>query len=123
MAGKVLVVDDEQDNVDLVERALTFTGYEVAKAKSGLEALALIPEFDPDVVILDVMMPGMSGIDVLNKIKKTYPDPPAIIIFTIRDDIKEINDGLKAGAFSYLVKPSTIEKLLGAVQAALAARG
>ena len=123
MAGKVLVVDDEQDNVDLVERALTFTGYEVVKAKSGPEALALIPEFDPDVVILDVMMPGMSGIDVLNKIKKTSPNPPAIILFTIRDDIKEINEGLKAGAFSYLVKPSTIEKLLGAVQSALALRG
>jgi len=122
MTGKVLVVDDEQDNLDLVERTLHFMGYEVAKAHSGPEALALLPEFHPNVVILDVMMPGMSGLEVLKKINKTYADPPPVILFTVRDDLKEIDDALKAGAFSYLVKPSTIEKLLAAVQEAIASR-
>jgi CheY-like chemotaxis protein len=122
MAGKVLVVDDEQDNVDLLERALQYAGHEVVKATSGPEALALLPEFHPDVVILDVMMSGMSGLDVLKKIKQTYAHPPAFILFTVRDDIQEITDGLKAGAFSYLVKPSTIDMLLNTVQAALDSR-
>ena len=126
MSEKVLVVDDEQDTLDLVERALQFKGYTVAKAHNGPEALALFPQFNPDAVILDVMMPGMSGLEVLKKLKAQCAaqsaDLPPVILFTIRDDIKELNQALQAGAFTYLIKPSSIDKILAAVQSALAPR-
>ncbi len=119
---KILVVDDENDTLELLDRAFQFSGYEVFKAKNGAEALALLLKASPDVVILDVMMPGQSGFEVLEAIKRATSTPPPIIFFSIRDDVSEIKQGLNAGAHSYLVKPASIEKLLETVRAALASR-
>lgn len=122
MPTKILVVDDELDTLELLDRTFQFAGYDVTKAKNGKEALALMLESRPDAVILDVMMPGQSGFEVLAVINQMFGDPPPVIFFSIRDDVSEIKQGLKAGAHSYLVKPASIEKLLEAVRSALASR-
>jgi two-component system response regulator MprA len=122
MPPKILVVDDELDTLELLDRTFQFAGYDVTKAKNGKEALALMLENRPDAVILDVMMPGQSGFEVLAVINQMFGNPPPVIFFSIRDDVSEITRGLKAGAHSYLVKPASIEKLLEAVRSALASR-
>lgn len=122
MAKKILVVDDEVDTLNLLATTLAVAGYETAKAPNGSAALAMIPEFNPDVVILDVMMPEQSGLEVLATMKKMIAEPPPVIIFSARGRIEDMVDGMEAGAFKYLVKPVSREKLLETVRAALAAR-
>jgi DNA-binding response OmpR family regulator len=122
MAHRILVVDDEQDTLILLEMTLQLAGYDVGKASNGEKALALLNDFSPDVVILDVMMPGESGIDILNQIKKDFEDPPPVILFTARGRPEDMTEGIEAGAYRYLVKPVSREKLLETVKSALASR-
>jgi DNA-binding response OmpR family regulator len=121
MAKKILIVDDEPDTLNLLSTTLQVAGYDTAKANNGNEGVSLLAEFKPDVMILDVMMPEVSGIEVLNTIKKMYSNPPPIIIFSARGRIEDMVDGMEAGAFKYLVKPVSREKLLETVKSALAA--
>ena len=122
MTHRILVVDDEQDTLILLEMTLQLAGYDVAKASNGERAIMLLNEFNPDVVILDVMMPGESGIEVLNIIKRDFEDPPPVILFTARGRIEDMMEGMEAGAYKYLVKPISREKLLETVKSALASR-
>ncbi|MBI3243017.1 MAG: response regulator [Chloroflexi bacterium] len=122
MAHKILVVDDEQDTLILLEMTLQLAGYEVAKAHTGQMAIQLLSEFNPDVVILDVMMPGESGLDILNIIKKDFENPPPVVMFSARGRIEDMVEGMEAGAYKYLVKPISREKLLETVKSALTTR-
>lgn len=121
MAKKVLIIDDEPDTLNLLATTLGVAGYETAKANDGNLGVSLMAEFKPDVVILDVMMPEISGIQVLNTIKRMYSNPPPVIIFSARGRIEDMVDGMEAGAFKYLVKPVSREKLLETVKSALSA--
>jgi len=122
MGKKILIIDDEVDTLNLLSMTLSLAGYDTAKADNGQAGIALISEFEPDAIILDVMMPEQSGIDVLNTIKKLFVNPPPVIIFSARGRIEDMVEGMEAGAFKYLVKPVSRDKLLETVKSALASR-
>src|SRR5437867_182277 len=106
MPAKILVVDDNELNAEVIEMRLARFGYEVEKAHSGEKALALIEKSLPDVMLLDVTMPGISGFEVVERLRrvertKTLP----IILLTALGDLDSKVKGLNAGADDYLTKP------------------
>ena len=106
MTARVLVVDDILSNVKLLEAKLTAEYFEVVTAFNGMEALAKIEECDPDIVLLDVMMPGMDGFEVCRRIKhnpKTAHVP--VVMVTALDQSADRVAGLEAGADDFLTKP------------------
>jgi len=120
---KILVVDDLTDNVRLLTLALGDYGYKVAGARSGPEALELAAIERPDAVILDVMMPEMSGIEVCRYLKadpETAPIP--VIMVTAKDRDRDVIDGLDAGADDYVTKPFNPRILLARLEAVLRAK-
>ena len=108
--GKILVVDDEIEVVRLLKDFLTSKGYEVYMALNGAEAIALVKEVKPDIVLLDIIMPGMGGIDTLKEIKKIDPTT-AVIMVTALTDEELANRAVKLGAFDYITKPINIDYL------------
>jgi DNA-binding response OmpR family regulator len=122
MPAKVLIVDDEQEVVRLLEVILTRAGYVVAKAYSGKECLSLLARENPDVILLDIMMPGMSGLEVMEALRSIYGtiSIPPVIFLTAKGGMESMIEGLQAGAYKYLVKPTSREKLIEIVKAALA---
>jgi DNA-binding response OmpR family regulator len=116
--AKILIVDDEIDTLNLMEMVLKMAGYVIVKAMSGQECLQLNREEHPDLIILDIMMPNLNGLDVLRQLGKTYGAPP-VIIFSAKNQIPDVIEGMDAGAFRYLVKTASREQLLQAVKAAL----
>jgi len=115
---RVLVVDDEENVTHLVSSALRFDGFETITADSGTSALAKIVEYDPDLVVLDVMMPGRDGLGVLQDLRAAGSQVP-VIFLTARDTSGDRVSGLRAGADDYVVKPFSIEELLARVHAVL----
>ena len=115
---RVLVVDDEDNVTHLVSSALRFDGFETATADSGTEALAKVAELDPDLIVLDVMMPGLDGLGVLQSLRSAGSQVP-VIFLTARDAATDRIGGLRAGADDYVVKPFSIEELLARVHAVL----
>ena len=114
---RVMLVDD-QNLVRKGVRSLLELSTEievVAEAADGAEALRMLPEVDPDVVLLDLRMPGMSGIDVLQNLAEGNAVPPTIILTTFDDD-ELVLAGIKAGARGYLLKDVSLEDLVGAVK-------
>lgn len=118
MPGKILVVDDEPETVSLLGLTLSRAGYTVMKATSGGAGLDLATREHPDLIILDIMMPDISGLDVLKALRKIYAVPP-VIFFTAKSRVEDMVEGMEAGAYKYLVKPTSREKLLETVRAAL----
>ena len=112
---KVLLVDDEEDFVTALAERLQLRGIEAQIATDGETALTLIETAPPQVVVLDVMMPGLGGADVLKRIKAQHPKIP-VILLTGHGSIREGMDGLRQGAYDYLVKPIDIEELIGKMQ-------
>ena len=108
--GKILVVDDEIEVVRLLKDFLTSKGYEVYMALNGAEAIALVKEVKPDIVLLDIIMPGMGGIDTLKEIKKIDPTTAVIMITAVIDE-ELANRAVKLGAFDYITKPINIDYL------------
>jgi len=104
--GKILVVDDHPDIVRLLEISLRSEGHEICTAGDGTEALRKVHEERPDLVILDVMMPGVDGYRVLNRIK-TSPElcRTVVVMLTVRDQPEDVTLGLDIGADFYLTKP------------------
>lgn len=112
---KILVVDDEQAVRESLRRSLAFNGYDVSLAEDGVEGLEKIQREQPDLVILDVMMPQMDGLEVCRTLRSTGYDRP-ILMLTARDGVADRVAGLDAGADDYLPKPFALEELLARVR-------
>lgn len=115
---RVLVVDDDRAVRESLRRSLEFNGYEVALAADGAEALAGIGSTHPDVVVLDVMMPRLDGIETTKALRKAGHDVP-ILVLTARDAVGDRVEGLDAGADDYLTKPFALQELLARLRALL----
>ena len=115
--AKILVVDDEQSILDLVSAYLRREGYEVYTALDGLSGLQTVRAFKPDLVVLDVMLPGMDGIEVLKEIKRRFP-LVEVVMLTGHGTAETAVEGMKLGAYDYLLKPADFEELLGKLEAA-----
>lgn len=118
---RVLVVDDDQRIAAAVRRALAYEGYDVSVAHDGVAALADVELTQPDLVILDVMMPGFDGIEVCRRIRRTGNSVP-ILMLTAKSEIPDRVEGLDAGADDYLVKPFAYPELLARVRTLLRRR-
>lgn len=118
----VLVADDEEDVRFLLSRLLGDVGYQVHLAQDGLEALEQIDADRPDLMILDLMMPGLDGWGVLERLK-THPHPPIVVLLTARGDPESFARGIRAGAAAYVTKPFRFHELIATVQGLLAADG
>ena len=114
----VLVTDDDRAVREALERALQLAGYEVELASDGDTALAAIDRRTPDAVVLDIMMPGLDGLDVTRRLRRTGNRVP-ILLLTARDAVGDRVEGLDAGADDYLSKPFALEELLARVRALL----
>ena len=108
---KVLVVDDEPNIVELLTVSLKFQGFEVATATSGLQALEVAPEFKPDAFILDVMMPGMDGFELLPKLRALGFEGP-VLFLTAKDAVEHRIHGLTIRADDYVTKPFSLEEVI-----------
>ena len=107
---KILIVDDEKDFVEMFSLRLTRQGERVSAAYSGQQALDLLKTTPIDVVILDIRMPGMDGIETLKKIKADYP-LVEVILLTGHGSTETAVEGMKAGAFDYLMKPADFDDI------------
>ena len=112
---KVLLVDDEPDFMEPLTNRLTLRKLAVANASSGLEALKVLEDQPVDVVVLDVKMPGMSGLEVIRALKKRHP-LVEVIMLTGHANLEASIEGMEAGAFDYLLKPAQIDELLYKIQ-------
>lgn len=119
---RVLVVDDEVNIAELVCMALRYEGWQTLAAHSGLKAVAATKSFDPDVVVLDVMLPDFDGLEVLRRIRGFNPDVP-VVFLTARDAVEDRIAGLTAGGDDYVTKPFSLEELVARVRALLRRSG
>jgi two-component system KDP operon response regulator KdpE len=117
MAEKILVVDDKPEVTWLLERALSEEGYEVAVAHDGQEALRQAHVFRPDLIVLDIMMPGMDGLVMLRRLRE-FSDTPVIILTAVDTEDDKVR-GLNIGADDYVTKPFGIKELKARIQATL----
>ena len=113
----ILVVDDDPEIVSLLKRGLVYEGYTVETASNGLEALTRVREREPDMVILDVMMPGIDGTEVSKRLRAAGNVP--ILMLTAKGTVADKVAGLDSGADDYLVKPFAFDELLARVRALL----
>lgn len=119
---KILVVEDEADYRTLLREFLGKAGYEVFDATTGEAGLALYRAESPDLLLLDVMLPDMTGFDFCAKIRagKLRPETP-VLFCTVRSAVSQLARGMKSGGTDYVIKPFVVEDLLARVRAALAA--
>lgn len=121
MADKILLVEDEEKLSRMVELELRYEGYEVAKAFNGRDGLEQALSGDYDLVLLDIMLPQMSGMEVLRRLRREQRALP-VIMLTARDNVVDKVSGLDSGADDYITKPFAIEELLARIRAALRKR-
>jgi len=112
---KVLFVDDERGFLEILTKRMKKRAVDVVEAGSGEEALKLLDESRPDVVVMDVRMPGMDGIETLREIKKRYP-LVEVIMLTGHASVEVAIEGMELGAFDYLMKPMDIDELFFKLQ-------
>jgi len=116
----VLIIEDEEDAAELFAEMMRVSGFRVIKTSSGAPALSLLTSESPDVVILDIMMPEISGLDILRQMRR---DPNLaripVIVVSAKSMPADIKNGLEAGASSYLTKPVGFLELKGAVNGVL----
>src|SRR5918994_171836 len=115
-ALRVLVVDDEQMLTDLLSMALRMEGWEVRTAGSGFHALQAARDFDPDAMVLDVMMPDLDGIAVLQRLRQSGNDVP-VLFLTAKDAVEDRVAGLTAGGDDYVTKPFSLEEVVARLRA------
>lgn len=114
---KILVVEDEEKIARFIELELVHEGYEVTKTVSGREGLSLAESGQFDLMVLDVMLPELNGLEVLRRLRRTSEMP--VIMLTARDAVMDKVSGLDAGADDYITKPFAIEELLARIRVAL----
>ncbi|MFS0899370.1 response regulator transcription factor [Mycolicibacterium litorale] len=119
---RVLVVDDEPVLAELVSMALRYEGWDISTAGDGATAIALARENPPDVVVLDVMLPDMSGLDVLAKLREQIPGLP-LLLLTAKDSVEDRIAGLTAGGDDYVTKPFSLEEVVLRLRALLRRTG
>lgn len=119
--AKVLVVDDEPNVLRSLAQYLTIEDFTVETASNGMEALEKVESFSPELILLDVMMPGMDGFEVLDKVKANpaHAHTP-IIMLTAKDQSADVLKGYQSGATSYLVKPFNLDELVETINQVLA---
>ena len=105
---KILVVDDSSSNVLLLENFLEDEGFEIEVANSGKEAIKILSQFNPDIILLDLMMPGLNGIDVMKSIPQTIP----VIMISANKDSKLVEEAKAQGIKSYIQKPIDFDEIL-----------
>ncbi len=110
-AVRVLVVDDEPMLTDLLRMALRYEGWEVETAATGMSAVHLARAFDPDVVVLDVMLPDIDGLEVLHRIRAAGDDVP-VLFLTAKDAVEDRIAGLTSGGDDYVTKPFSLEEVI-----------
>jgi DNA-binding response OmpR family regulator len=110
MANKVLLIDDEEEFVTTLAERLTLRGFDVKYALDGEGGLAELEQWQPDIVVLDILMPGMSGTEVLRRIKRQFPDLP-VILLSGHGSVRDAIEGMKHGAVDFLMKPVDINEL------------
>ena len=118
----VLVVDDEPVLAEMVSMALRYEGWNIATAVDGSSAIAAARAERPDVVVLDVMLPDMSGLDVLHKLREEIPQLP-VLLLTAKDAVEDRIAGLTAGGDDYVTKPFSIEEVVLRLRALLRRTG
>jgi len=111
LTHRILVVDDDPKMLSLMRRGLSFDGYAVELAADGEEALRSARESAPDLVVLDVMLPGVDGVEVCRRLRAGDPDLP-ILMLTAKGRVPDRVAGLDSGADDYLAKPFAFEELL-----------
>ena len=117
---RILVVDDDPEIVSFLKRGLIYEGYNVDTAGDGTEALTKARDKEPDLVILDIMMPGIDGVEVSKRLRQASDVP--ILMLTAKGTVADRVDGLDSGADDYLVKPFAFDELLARVRALLRRR-
>lgn len=125
MESHILIVEDEEKLARFVELELIHEGYAVSKAGNGRDALKMILSGGYDLVLLDIMLPGLNGLEVLRRMQKESPEAqnPPVILLTARDAVMDKVSGLDAGAVDYITKPFAIEELLARIRVALKLHG
>ena len=108
--ARILVVDDEPDAVELLRDFLTGKGYEVSTAASGEEALKKVKKERPHLILLDIRMPGMNGLEVLRRVRQIDQEVGVIIVTAVNEEDTG-REALKLGAFDFIVKPLNLEYL------------
>ena len=117
MKANILLVEDEEKLARFVELELMHEGYTVEKSGNGREALEMALRGDYDLILLDIMLPGLNGLEVLRRLLKEKEVP--VILLTARDAVMDKVSGLDAGAVDYITKPFAIEELLARIRVAL----
>jgi two-component system OmpR family response regulator len=115
---RVLIVDDEPNIRDLLATSLRFAGYEIQTAANGAQAVAAVTESEPDIILLDVMLPDMNGFSVTKKLRSSGIQAP-ILFLTARDDVEDKITGLTVGGDDYLTKPFSLDEVVARIQAIL----
>lgn len=117
----ILVIEDDDAICDLLRRGLTYEGYKVSVARDGTLGLRLARDSPPDLVVLDLMLPGLDGLEVCRRLRAGGDVP--ILVLTARGTVQDRIEGLDSGADDYMVKPFSIDELLARVRALLRRKG
>jgi two-component system OmpR family response regulator len=116
--ARLLVVDDEPNIVELLSASLRFAGFEVVTATNGQQALTMIASYQPDLVVLDVMMPGIDGFEVVRRMRESHQRIP-VLFLTAKDATEAKITGLTLGADDYITKPFSLEEAIARIRAVL----
>ncbi len=118
MGARILIIEDEEKLARFVELELKFEGYEISKAFDGRSGLKLAETGGFDLILLDIMLPGLSGMEILRRLRRAS-SPIPVIMLTARDSVIDKVSGLDGGADDYITKPFAIEELLARIRACL----
>lgn len=118
---RILIVDDEEELISALAERLVLRGFHVESATNGTDALKLFRQRDFDVLVADVKMPGIDGLDLMAAIKNEHPELP-VILFTGHGSVAEAERGMQGGAFDYVMKPVDIDVLVEKIRNAAARR-